>query len=94
MLIFFKAVKYIYSLDTLEYQALKRNAKKEKNKFFIVLSNIIIITAIILLFYKLFLVSLILIICLVIFSFFAYYLKLYRVLQNQLGNPFFRNRKS
>ena len=94
MLNFFKAIKYIYSLDALEYQALKRDAKKEKNKFFIVLSNFIIVIAIILLFYKLFVVSLILIICLVIFSFFAYYLKLYRVLQNQLGNPFLKNKKS
>ena len=91
---FFKAIKYIISLDRLEYGALKRDTKKEKDKFFIILSNIIIVVAIVLLFYKLFLVSLVLIICLMTFAFIAHYLKLYRVLQNQMGNSFFRNKKS
>ena len=91
---FLKAIKYISSLDALEYETLKRCAKKEKNYFFMILSNIIVIGVIILLFYKLFLISFILVIILVIFAFFAYYSKLYNVLKNQIDSPFFKNKKS
>lgn len=91
MLKFFQAIKYIISLDRFEYEALKRDAQKQKNKLIAIISNVIVVTIIILLVYQKFLLSLTLLVFLVIFAFFQYYWKLYRVLKNQFGNPFYKN---
>lgn len=92
MLEFFQAISYIISLDRFEYDALKRDAQKQKDTLIATITRIIIITIIILLIYQKFLLSFILLVFLVIFAFLQYYWKLYRVLKNQLGNPFFTNR--
>ena len=92
MLKFFQAIGYIISLDRFEYDALKRDAQKQKNTLVAIISNVVIITIIIPLIYQKFLLSFILLVFLVIFAFFQYYWKPYQVFKNQLGNPFYINR--
>ncbi len=82
MLKFFQAIGYIISLDRFEYDALKRDAQKQKNTLVAIISNVVIITIIIPLIYQKFLLSFILLVFLVIFAFFQYYWKLYQVLKN------------
>lgn len=91
---FFKAIKYISSLETLEYRALKQDSLKIKSLFLVIAMIIGRISLLIMIYFLIKLNIFAVILCLIVgiaFSFLSYYLRMYWALQNQLGNPFYRN---
>ena len=97
MIQFFQSIKYISSLEAFEYHALKRDSLKIKSSFLAVVTLIGRFSFLGIIYFLIKMNVLAIILCLVVgtvFSFLSYYLRMYRALQSQLGNPFYKNSTS